>query len=136
MGSSKQSLSLGLRTLIAFLLALPGCASMHQERGHDDVSQIVQRRSGYRTGWERGTPEARQIAERVSKLLAGGLTRERAVSIALINSPRLQQTYERLDVSQADLVQAGLLSNPTLGGSVGFRVNGPGRSEFEVSLVQ
>jgi cobalt-zinc-cadmium efflux system outer membrane protein len=109
---------------------------MHQERGHDDVSKIVQRRSGYSTGWERGTPEARQIAERVSKLLAGGLTRERAISIALINSPRLQQTYERLDVSQADLVQAGLLSNPTLGGSVGFRANGPGRSEFEVSLVQ
>jgi cobalt-zinc-cadmium efflux system outer membrane protein len=117
-------------------LSLPSCASMQKERGHEDVSRIVQRRSGYGTGWERGTPEDRQIAARVSKLLAEGLTRERAVSIALINNPRLQQTYESLDVSQADLVQAGLLSNPSVGGSVGFRMNGPGRSEFEVSVVQ
>ena len=124
------------RLVLLLVVALPSCASMQKERGHDDVSRIVQRRSGYRTGWERGTPEDRQIAERVAKLLTGGLTRERAVSIALINSPRLQQTYDSLDVSQADLVEAGLLSNPTIGGSVGFRMNGPGRSEFEVSVVQ
>lgn len=121
---------------LVLAIALPSCASMQKERGHDDVSKIVQRRTGYSTGWERGSPEDRQIAERVEKLLAGGLTRDRAVSIALINSPRLQQTYESLDVSQADLVQAGLLSNPSIGGSVGFRMNGSGRSEFEVSVVQ
>src|SRR4051812_35512151 len=71
-------------------LALPACASMQKERGHDDVDKLVQRRSGYRTGWEQGAPEAQQIAERVNKLLGGGLTRQRAVSIALINSPHLQ----------------------------------------------
>ena len=125
------------RALILVLaVALPGCASMQKERGHEDVSAIVQRRTGYSTGWEHGSPEDRPIAERVSKLLSGGLTRQRAVSIALINSPRLQQTYESLDVSQADLVEAGLLSNPTLGGSFGFHMGGPGRSEFEASIVQ
>ncbi|MET0792932.1 MAG: TolC family protein, partial [Polyangiaceae bacterium] len=52
------------------------------------------------------------------------------------NSPHLQQTYADLDISQADLVEAGLLSNPTLAGSLGFHVGGPGHSEYEVSLVQ
>jgi len=115
---------------------LPACASMQKERGHDDVAKLVERRSGYRTGWEQGAPEERQIADRVNELLKGGLTRERAVSIALINSPHLQEIYESLDISQADLVQAGLLSNPTLAGSVGFPLKGGGKAEFEASIVQ
>jgi len=118
------------------LLLTPACASMQKERGHEDVARIVQQRTGHHTGWERGAPEDRQIADRVSKLLNGGLTRERAIELALINNPRLQETYEELDVSQADLVQAGLLSNPTLSGSVGFPIGNVGRSEYEVSLVQ
>lgn len=121
---------------VALVCALPGCASMQKERGHEDVARIVERRSGHRTGWEKGAPAPRQIAERVSQLLVGGLTRERAVSIALINSPHLQQAYADLDISQADLVDAGLLSNPTLAGSVGFHIGGPGHTEYEVSLVQ
>jgi cobalt-zinc-cadmium efflux system outer membrane protein len=115
---------------------LPSCAGMQRERGHDQVARIVLGRTGQHTGWEHGTPEARQIAERVKKLLEGGLTRERAVEIALVNNPKLQETYDQLDVSQADLVQAGLLSNPTLGGSVGFRSNGSGRPEYELSIVE
>ncbi len=127
-----------MRRAVGFVLLslVPGCASMQKERGHDDVARIVLRRTGHHTGWERGTPEARQIAERVKKLLTGGLTRETAVEIALVNNPKLQETYDELDVSQADLVQAGLLSNPTLGGSIGFRMNGSGRPEYEVSLVE
>ena len=127
-----------MRRAVAMVLAavLPSCASMQKERGHDDVSRIVQRHSGYRTGWEQGTPEDRQIADRVTQLLTGGLTRERAVSIALVNNPHLQATYESLDISQADLVQAGLISNPTIAGSVGFPINGKGKSEYEVSIVQ
>ena len=123
--------------LAGFLLCgLCGCASMQKERGHDDVSRIVKRHSGYETGWEKGAPEARRVAERVTRLLGGGLTRERAVTIALLNSPHLQQSYADLDISQADLVEAGLLSNPTLAGSVGFHIGGPGHVEYEASLVQ
>jgi outer membrane protein, heavy metal efflux system len=127
-----------VRRSSALLVAclLPACASMQKERGHEDVAKLVERRSGYRTGWQQGAPEAQQISDRVTKLLQGGLTREGAVSIALINSPHLQEIYESLDISQADLVQAGLLSNPTLGGSVGFPLRGGGRAEYEVSIVQ
>jgi len=123
--------------VLGLAATLPACAHMEKSRGHDTVSDLVQARSGHRTGWEKGSPEARQISERVRALLEGGLTRERAVQIALINNPRLQETYDELDVSQADLVQAGLLSNPTLGGSIGVQLgNVSGRPEYEVSIVQ
>ena len=122
---------------LGLLVLVPACAHMEKGRGHDTVGKLVEARSGYRTGWEKGSPEARQISERVGKLLEGGLTRDRAVQIALLNNPQLQETYDDLDVSQADLVQAGLLSNPTLGGSIGFQLgNGSGRPEYEVSIIQ
>lgn len=119
------------------LVLATACASFQKERGHADVSRIVTERSGYQTGWDSGEPEQKAIDARVNQLLQAGLTSDRAVQIALVNSPRLQQTYAELDVSQSDLVQAGLLSNPTLAGSVGFRLDGGGgRPEYEVSLVQ
>lgn len=117
-------------------LLTPACAHMEKARGHDRVDALVNARSGHHTGWEHGTPGAKQIADHVQNLLQGGLTREHAVEIALLNNPELQETYDELDVSQADLVQAGLLSNPTLGGSIGFRVQGSGRPEYEVSIVE
>jgi outer membrane protein, heavy metal efflux system len=120
---------------LGLLLLTPGCAHMEKARGHDSVDALVQSRTGHHTGWQRGTPEAKQITDHVDSLLKGGLTRDHAVEIALLNNPELQETYDELDVSQADLVQAGLLSNPTLGGSIGFRMQGSGRAEYEVSIV-
>ncbi len=127
-----------MRTLLlASLLLASACAHLKKARGHDSVDALVQMRTGHHTGWQRGTPAAKQISDRVEQLLRGGLTREHAVEIALLNNPELQETYDGLDVSQADLVQAGLLSNPTLGGSIGFQVqNSSGRPEYEVSVVQ
>ena len=111
-----------------------GCGSVVKERGHDGVAQIVLERTGYRTRWEKGPPSDAQISHWVDGLLKGGVTRDRAVEIALVNNPSLQVTYEELGVSQADMVQAGLLSNPVLSGSVGFPLRG--HLEYEASLTQ
>jgi cobalt-zinc-cadmium efflux system outer membrane protein len=121
-------------TVASFLLL--GCGSVIKERGHEDVAKIVQERTGYRTRWEKGPPTDRQVSDWVGALLAKGLTRDTAVEIALVNNPTLQMTYEDLGVSQADMVQAGLLSNPTLSGSIGFPLNGGKRLEYETSLAQ
>jgi cobalt-zinc-cadmium efflux system outer membrane protein len=128
-----------MRSLYAILTAATftalGCGSVVKERGHDDVAKIVQQRFGYRTRWEKGPPTDAQISRWVDGLLGPGLTRDGAVQIALVNNPSLQVTYEDLGISQADMVQAGLLSNPTLGGSVGFPLRG-NRVEYEASLTQ
>ena len=114
-----------------------GCASVAPERGHDEVARLVAERAGAATGWEAGAPEETAVAERLDALLASGLTRRSAVAIALLNNPGLQRTYEELGVSQSDMLQAGLLKNPTLSGSFGIPIlGGGGGPEFEFSLVQ
>lgn len=120
-------------------LTVAACGSVAKERGHDDVDKIVQQRFRYRTRWEKGPPTNEQIARWVDGLLRAGLTRDRAVEIALVNNPSLQVTYEELGVSQADMVQAGLLSNPTLSGSFAPISLGGSRGEhveYEGSLTQ
>ena len=121
---------------LALVVTGAGCASVSPERGHDQVSTIVNQRTGQRTRWEKGPPDDAQIAEWVRHATAGGLTRARAVEIALVNSPELTQAYEALGISQADMVQAGLLRNPTFGVDLGFRFSDAAVRELRVSLVQ
>jgi outer membrane protein, heavy metal efflux system len=111
-----------------------GCATISKEKGHREVSQLLEERSGWKTGWEKGSPADVDLQQHVEKLLGSGLTTSSVVQIALLNSPALQETYEELGVSQADMLQAGLLRNPTLGASVGFPAL-DGRVEYEASIV-
>jgi cobalt-zinc-cadmium efflux system outer membrane protein len=118
-------------------IALSGCATVSKERGHDEVAALVMERTGQPTSWDQGTPDDERVAGRVAELLKDGLDRQRAIQIALVNNPSLQATYEELGVSQAEMVQAGLLANPSLGGSVGFPLDGDGgRVEYEASIAQ
>lgn len=120
---------------LAALLLLAGC-SVSRTAGHVDVARLVEQRTGQRTHWNQGTMEDAQVAEVVNKLLKDGLTRERAIEIGLVNNRGLQATYEDLDVSQAEMVQAGLLKNPSLSLGLGFPLNPAGILEIEGSIVQ
>ncbi len=124
-----------MRQLLAIALFATGCATVSKERGHAEVADWVRERTGHRTRWERGTPEDEQIQRWVDQLLEGGLTRRKAIEIALVNSPSLRQTYEELGISQAEMVQAGLLENPSIGASYGIPEQG-GVPEYEVSIAQ
>ena len=122
--------------LLGLTLLASGCASIQKERGHAEVAALVEERLGRKTRWNQGTPEDAEVQRHLDTLLKEDLTSDRAVEVALLNNPSLQSTYEDLGVSQADLVQAGLLSNPSISGSVGFPISGRGVSEHEFSLVQ
>jgi cobalt-zinc-cadmium efflux system outer membrane protein len=121
--------------LLAILVVGAGCASVSKTAGHAEVSEIVQERIGAKTRWDQGSPEDQQVAKWLDEILRGGLTRERAVAVALLNNPALQEAYEQLGVSQADMVQAGLLSNPSIGGHIEVASNGSSR-DVQISLVQ
>jgi len=120
---------------LASLVLLAGC-SVSRTAGHVDVARLVEQRTGQRTHWDQGTMEDAQVAEVVNKLLKDGLTRERAMEIALVNNRALQATYEDLDVSQAEMVQAGLLKNPSLSFGLGLPLNPMSALELEGSIVQ
>src|SRR5439155_14095643 len=102
------------RVACAALAALAGCA-VPRGAGFDDVQRMVGERSDARVQWSRGGGEDAQAARRIDELLGAELTAAAAVEIALLNNPRLQAVYERLGVAQAEVVQAGLLRNPSIG---------------------
>jgi cobalt-zinc-cadmium efflux system outer membrane protein len=106
------------------IVALAGCASTSAQGGFEDVQGRVEKRTGHRIFWNQGTEADRKVERMVRGMLADTLTLPEAVQIALLNNRRLQSEYEELSVAQADLVQAGLLSNPMLSGGLGFPVEG------------
>ena len=112
------------------------CASIDKAKGHAELAQAVEARIQAKTGWHEGAPEKEHLDARVKSLLEGGLTFKNAVEIALVNNPSLQATYEDLGISQADMVQAGLLKNPVLGFSLGLPLSRSGHLEMEFSVVQ
>ncbi|QSI32301.1 TolC family protein [Variovorax sp. RKNM96] len=94
-------------------LVLAGCASLSPDGGTADVQALVGNNplmAG--TTAQRVPDEASQKS--VDALLAKPLDAESAVRIALVNSPRVQDAFATLQISDADRVQAASLPNPVL----------------------
>jgi cobalt-zinc-cadmium efflux system outer membrane protein len=103
----------------------------------EDVSALVATRGGARIHWDQGTPADDQVCARVHDLLTGTLAPDGAVEVALLRNQGLVAAYEELGIAQADLVQAGLLRNPSFGARVRFPTSGPGGFvDTEFSVVQ
>lgn len=66
-----------------------------------------------------------------------GVSREEAVSIALQNNPELQADFQNLGIAKADLVQAGLYTNPSINSVFRFptRDRGPGTAQMNIESV-
>ena len=67
-----------------------------------------------RSGWTLGDARTGEFTLPPGVQLNEGLTEEGAIRIALWNNAAFQETLADLGISRADLVQAGLLPNPTL----------------------
>src|SRR5207244_1073446 len=88
-------------------------------------------RTGLDAPWNRDDPPNRAA---LANLLAGELTVDRALQIALLNNQSLQATYEELGIAQADAIEAVVPRNPTL--AVEVRFPSHVRLPFEVELSQ
>ena len=115
---------------------MAGCVQVPKKGGFDQVQQMVNERIQLQPSWKQEAAEDRQIEEALDKLLENELTAAGAIQIALLNNARLQARYEELGISQAELIQAGLLKNPTVFGSARFPTNSPGATELEFGLLQ
>src|SRR5437016_7136453 len=111
--------------------ALAGCAHVDPNPAFRELANTVHLRTGKRVQWNRGSAEDAQAQAVVTSLLSRPLTANSAVQIALLNNHNLQATYEELGIAQADLVEAGLLKNPTFY----FERRLPGQAA-EIDLVQ
>jgi hypothetical protein len=92
-------------SLCALLLLLSGCATLDQQAGFSDVSTAVEKRSGKRVAWNLGTELDAEAAEDVRRLLAGTLTADAAIQLALLNNRGLQAMYAELGVGQTRTIE-------------------------------
>jgi len=125
---------------IGFILflstAVAGCAQVPKEAGFNDVEKLAGQRFNYRLHWNQETEADREVEKAIEDLLANELTPEAAVQIALLNNPNLQAVYEDLGVSQADVVEAGLLENPVLFGKARFPDKSEESANYEFGVTQ
>lgn len=120
------------RLLVAMTLTLTGCASVNPFPEYERARTIVANATGVDTLYIPGqsVPGNQSLKEPT-----GGMTRNDAVRIALMNNKHLQATMFEIGLSHADVVQAGLLSNPSLDGLLRFPTSG-GNSTLEAGVLQ
>src|SRR6185503_14957815 len=116
-------------------LLVSGCASMALDAGFQDIRTALEERQQVRIFWNNGTDLDKEAADRLAAILSRELTADDAVQIALLNNRELQAAYSDLGVAQADLVQAGLLSNPIFDAVVKFPVSGRSRPDLELGAA-
>jgi outer membrane protein, heavy metal efflux system len=123
-----------LMLLGAVVAGLSGCRSASEGSPAGDVAH-VRRDVARRTGAADSASACDEAAVRAacSDLLSKPLTEENAVKVALLGNASVRASYERLGIARADLLQAGLLSNPVLSASAKFFSAGP---ELELGLAQ
>lgn len=127
------------RFLLAVLAALaiagaPGCSDAARRFDRDFVSKGIEERTGH--GLRPPPTEGEDADGKASGLppipptvdLSDGLSEDEAVEIALWRNAELGAQLEELGVARADLLQAGLLRNPT------FEILFPiGKKELEMT---
>ncbi|MGD8519872.1 MAG: TolC family protein [Desulfobacterales bacterium] len=122
---------------ILFLaLLMTGCAQVPKEAGYSEVEEFVGQRVDYRLHWNQGTEADREVGKAIEELLKFKLTPEAAVQIALLNNPNLQAVYEELGITQADVVEAGLLENPVLFGQARWPDKSGDSTNYDFGITQ
>ena len=121
--------------LFCSLVFLSGCTTVSLNAGFPEVGALVEERSGLQVFWHNGTDLDKEATEKLGLLLKNRLTVDDAAQIALLNNRELQAIYSDLGVAQADLVQAGLLSNPIFDASIKWPIPDGGRPDLELAAV-
>jgi cobalt-zinc-cadmium efflux system outer membrane protein len=119
--------------LIGGMVSFAGCASVNPGPDFDRVDRQVESAIGERVGYRPGDEPA--VRARVAELLEGGLSVQEAVQLALLNNPRVWAGLMRTGMARADVVQAGLFTNPTVGILLRFPEAG-GLADLETALAQ
>ena len=91
---------------------LGGCATFSRDGGFGAVEQVARERLNKDVKWPRDDGERDSVRSAVKELLVFPLSADNAVQVALLNNPGLQATYAELGIAEADLVQAGRMTNP------------------------
>lgn len=92
-----------------------GCAQVPRQGGFDQTRDMVMKRTGQHVVWRQGGPEDKKVDAAIAQMLQGELSVAQSVGLAFLNNRQLQAMWEELSITQADVVQTGLLKNPSFG---------------------
>lgn len=115
------------------ILFISGCASVQINEEWKKVNSLSIESIGEDALWQQTKEDEGFVKEEIKKLLSDGLSMDDSTKIALLNNKRLQAAFEDIGIAKADIVQAGLLTNPDLsaifrfpfhGGVTGIEVGG------------
>lgn len=118
---------------LSAIATVTGCATVNPQPDYARSRELIAQSAGVTAVYD---PEKEGLsAEDLQSRLADGLTLDEAVQVALLNNRRLQGAFQEIGIARADWVQAGLLSNPTVGIGLMFPEGG-GTSNIQASLAQ
>ncbi len=100
---------------IAF--AVTACVSLPRDAGTADVRTTVSERTAQTVEWR---DPSTTDDPRVRALLQAELTADRAVAVAMANSPRLQATLAEVGIARAELLEASIVRNPLFEAEIRF----------------
>ncbi|MHC4272462.1 MAG: TolC family protein [Planctomycetota bacterium] len=110
-----------------------GCATVDPGPDYERAGRLIERSTGVSA--VHNPQEPGPGVEALEGRLADGLALREAVEIALLNNRQLQAAFLDIGIARADLVQSGLLSNPSLGITVLFPFDG-GSTDIQAYLAQ
>ncbi len=113
-------------------LFLTGCSTFSKDGGLDAVSAMTNARTGQKVQFSKPGADSAAVDSKIDQLLSVPLTADSAVQIALLNNKGLQASFAQLGIAEADLVQAGWMSNPSF--SFG-RISGAHEVEIERAVM-
>lgn len=100
------------RCIFVFSFLASGCSKIPPADDHF-VTCTVANRIGSKAEWRQGCYQDVQALAFIEEAVTNELTADIAIQIALLNNPKIQATFEELGIAQANLLEAGLLSNPS-----------------------
>jgi len=125
-------------TKLVFAISLPlglgvlgGCASFSEDAKFSNVQSLASAHTKATLTWAKTDDDQDAINQQVAKLVSQPLSVDDAVQIALLNNKGLQATYFELGISEAQLVQASTLPNPSFSMLHTSRNNG-GVSNYKI----
>jgi outer membrane protein TolC len=101
------------RIVVLMPLLLVSCATFSPDGGFNSVEKTTQSYIKQKVVWTNSEEQKTANAQQVATLLAKPLSIDDAVQVALLNNPQLQADFYKLQISEADVVQAGRIPNPS-----------------------
>jgi cobalt-zinc-cadmium efflux system outer membrane protein len=124
----------GLALIVLGAVLLTGCATTSPP-SLANVQQDLSSRSELVASWPKSDSDQSAAEKTITDLLSTDLSVDHAVQIALLNNRGLRVTMEEIGLSQADLIAASRLRNPTLAASVRWPDHAPRGPNVEFSLA-